>query len=238
LSPYVWVRAVGGDKQALELAPVDANGDFEWVTPPRLVVRCEAFANEKRWSADPFPDTTTAKDALAVHPRTPIRASASGPVVARVALHRVAAFAEASGAVRIVADTPLGVVVGFTDSSELRPWEATPKAEPGGGSGMGRLSGPKVSCPFGAPLYVLAKEKLYHVGRLRDGSDPEGPKVDWRTLGKVGVVLDGGPGAVRAGERYAILREDFRITNDLWHQGVVGSFVVPVGEGACSQIAR
>lgn len=238
LSPYASARVVGGDKDVLDLAPVDAKGDFEWVTSPRVPTRCDAFANKKRWNADPFPETATAKDAVAVHPMTPVRATASGPVVAEVALHRVAAFAEAEGAVRIVADTPLGVLVGFTDPSELRPWEAPPKPAPAGGSGMGMMAPTRVSCPFGTPLYLLSKDRLHRVGRLRDATDPEGPKLDWRTLRKDGVVLDGPPGGIHAGDRYAVLRDDFRITNDLWHQGVGGKFVVPLGEGACSVATR
>lgn len=224
---------VGGDASVLELAPLDERDVFEWASPPRVSTRCDAFASKSRWTSDPPPDTKDATDAVAVHERTPVRASATGPVVARVSLGRLAAFAASQGAVRIVADTPLGVVVGYTDEAEVRPWEASSKRDSGGGSGMGFLIPGKVSCPWGAPLFVLKNDRLYRVGRLRDATDPKGPDVDWRTLGKDGVVLDGSVGGVREGDRYAVLREDFRITNDLWHQGVGGSFVVSLGDGAC-----
>jgi hypothetical protein len=224
---------VGGDASHLELGLVDREDIFQWTAPPRVPVDCASFSLKSApWTADAV--THGKKELVPKDGRLAVRSAPTGDVVARVRVASVSVTKEENGVSSIVASTPLGTVIGFVDSADLRPPSSPTVGRPGGGaagSGIGSLRGRRAICPPGTPLLLLRHGHLVRVGRLHDASD--GPNEhDWRVdrEGRVTLEME----ASQPSPHHAVLRDDFRVTNHLSHNGVVGQFVVPLGEGACS----
>jgi hypothetical protein len=71
------------------------------------------------------------------------------------------------------------------------------------------------------------------VGHLLDaGAEPRKGTNDWRLL-RDGVRLDKAAGGAPDSVPWFVLKDDFRVTNSFWHDGVRGAFVVPKGRDAC-----
>jgi hypothetical protein len=229
---HVLAYVTGGDAARLRLTLADREGIFEWASPPTSAFDCTDFSAAPATWDDEFPrddlQTYMPKDE-----RLSVRATRGGDVVARVRVKRVSVMKREKGAVAISAWTPLGLVVGWADSADLV--EAAPVVREGSGTGiggaMGRMRPRKVVCAPGSPLFVLKNERLTRVGRLHDDTD-EPSSHDWR-VGKDGrVSLDVAPG--QSSTAYAVLEDDFRVTNWFWHQGVSGQFVVPLDAKTCA----
>jgi hypothetical protein len=229
---YVLAHVTGGDASRLRLTLADAEGIFEWASPPTSAFDCADFsAAPAKWD-DEFPrddlQTYMPKDE-----RLSVRATRGGDVVARVRVKRVSVTKQDKGAVAISAWTPLGLVVGWADRADLV--EAAPTLREGSGTGigggMGRMRPRKVICAPGSPLFVLKNDRLTRVGRLHDNTD-EPNSHDWRVDKDGRVSLDVAPG--QSSTAYAVLEDEFRVTNYFWHRGVAGQFVVPLGAATCA----
>jgi hypothetical protein len=229
-------RVVGGDKTRLSVEMTGyGTGDLEWAAPPKLEVPCQGL-KFGRWAPEAPLPATKGRLYPAGEAKVGFRADKNGPVVVRVRVSGAELLETAGDLVKVVSWITVGTAVGWTEKKE---WTETPPppagpfpigslaGQGGGGSGMGFLNAPKVVCPFGTPLYVRRADQLYEVGELRaPPADAPKEEIDWRVHeGK--FELDRGVPRPPEAAPWIALRDDFRITNRLWHGGVAGTFVVP-----------
>ncbi len=224
LARHAGMRIAGGSKAALDLLPMDSKGELRWVTPPTQSVACADLTKRPDWKAVALPVGDNKRSVVLRGASSGVRVTEKGPVVAQLRVPSAGVVDEREGVLLIRADTSMGEVIGYVDSRDWQPMPE-PKKQPGRAGGSGGIIGwPTLRCPFGAALYLQRNDQLCRVGHLRDATDPALKTVDIRVRGEV-IVLQ--PGGLTPVGPFAVLRDDFRLTNDFWHDGVGGAFVVP-----------
>lgn len=231
-------RVTGGDKDKLAVAMTGYGTDeLEWTTPPDLVVPCSGIGG-KVWPTEPVPTTKgtlypTGTDEVQ------LRADARGPVIVRIPANRTEEVERSGDMVKVLAWLKVGLAIGWT---EAKSWSATPPPsapaisppKSGGGSGRGWMSSPKAECPPGTPLYLRRGDNLYEIGHLRGPGEaaPNGD-LDWRDR-KTYFQIETDNLGPKEPIPWIQIRDDFRVTNSYWHDGIDGALAVRRGPSGCT----